>query len=373
MAKCISKACSIVFGSKHILMYCFFHLKENFLKNNYFKPSIELWKCFEDFCRSEILFEDFQKKWIDEESAVDSKCKGFAYLMKKSLHFMPHKEFPCHRRGISSSQRIEMTHSCLKRHGSKAIEMLRQAFIVATNWFNEGAIIKYNKNQIVIYKAQEIIDEMFLRGAKGEYRNNYHIVHNNKCCCCIHEDIGIPCPAMSLEIIKNCNKISSYLSNEWLVETHQIAFKKEKPSVETICYSRIERNPYCNQTSELVVAKLKWIYENSPEYKLKIDSLIEDASTDIQIPFFEISNQNKKKHTKRYKSSIEEIKTRSTMESKILKYMPDGKIILKNIVAFASTLCETNSILPKFCQSWKKIEMLNWFQKNWNEISKSLS
>ena len=100
MAKCIKKACRMVFGNSCVLMYCFIHIKENYLKNNFFKPSIKLWNHFEDFCRSEILYDDFQKLWIDKESEVNVECKGLLFLLKNAIHFAPHKECPCHRRGI---------------------------------------------------------------------------------------------------------------------------------------------------------------------------------------------------------------------------------------------------------------------------------
>lgn len=304
---------------------------------------------------------------------MDSECKGFLYLMKKALHFMPQKEFSCYRRGVISSQRIEMTNACLKKNGSKIIDMLHQAFVISTNWFTEGKIIKYKNNQVITFKAQELIDEMFLRGAKKEYHKECHVIQKaSKCCCCVLEDVGIPCPAMTFEILRNNGEILPYLSHEWLVETHKAAFKAENSVETTMNNVIIQRNVSTNQTSELVAAKIKWVYENSLDYKIKIDELLENASNDMQIPFFEISNKKKKKQTKRYKSSIEETKSLYACRDALQKYIP-GKITLNNMITFANSLCKTNNNLPKFNHNWSKKEMYNWFQKNWNEIAKSLS
>ena len=59
-------------------------------------------------------------------------------------------------------------------------------------------------------------------------------------------------------------------------------------------HTLMEKNISSNNSSELVSSKIKWIYKNSPEYKERIDALLNDASVDIQIPFFEISKKEKK-------------------------------------------------------------------------------
>lgn len=55
--------------------------------------------------KGEMSYELIQKKWIDEESIVDSEVKVFDYLTQIAHFFIP--DLMIHKRGIISSQRKE--------------------------------------------------------------------------------------------------------------------------------------------------------------------------------------------------------------------------------------------------------------------------
>ena len=59
---------------------------------------------------SEKLLRD---KWCEEESYVDIDLKGYEYISKMAIHFAPNNSI--HKRGISTSQRIEMLNNLIKK------------------------------------------------------------------------------------------------------------------------------------------------------------------------------------------------------------------------------------------------------------------
>ena len=70
MSKCIRKAAHKCF-LHYSFVFCYFHLKQNLFKKVQFTPSESLWICLQMFMKGEITFEDFQKKWIEEETRVN--------------------------------------------------------------------------------------------------------------------------------------------------------------------------------------------------------------------------------------------------------------------------------------------------------------
>ena len=70
MAKCIQKAAKESFNH-YSFVFCYFHLKQNYLKNIKFTPSEDLWYSLQLFMKGEISYEAFQNNWIKEESYVD--------------------------------------------------------------------------------------------------------------------------------------------------------------------------------------------------------------------------------------------------------------------------------------------------------------
>lgn len=76
--------------------------------------------------KGEISYDFFSDQWIKEESHINSDLKGFEYLCTVAHNFSP--TFQTHKRGIVSSQRIEILNNLMKKNGNSAYEMLRQFF-----------------------------------------------------------------------------------------------------------------------------------------------------------------------------------------------------------------------------------------------------
>lgn len=64
MAPCIEIACRESFDEKYTLIYCMFHLKENFMKKFGFKPSTNLWECLKKLMKGKISEDLFRNAWI---------------------------------------------------------------------------------------------------------------------------------------------------------------------------------------------------------------------------------------------------------------------------------------------------------------------
>ena len=147
MAPCIEKACKDCFEKNYSLIYCLFHLKENFLRNFKFIPTTKLWKKLKYLMQGKISEETFRSAWINEESEVDRELKGLNYLCKIAKHILSVPS--CHKRNIVSSQRSEMFNNAIKLKSNEAFYMLRQCFLTATEWFQTSASIIHKENQFI--------------------------------------------------------------------------------------------------------------------------------------------------------------------------------------------------------------------------------
>lgn len=112
IARCIQKAAYECFEF-HTFVNGFFHFIQNLKKKMAFIPSENLWLLLQHFINGEISEKFFQDKWIEEESKIDVELKGYEYIYKMANNFAP-KPFS-HKRGILSSQRIEMLNRVFKK------------------------------------------------------------------------------------------------------------------------------------------------------------------------------------------------------------------------------------------------------------------
>ena len=112
MARCIQKAANDCFINPNFV-FCFYHFKQNYLKHNKFIPSEELWLIFQQYMRGEVSEKLLRDKWCEEESYVDIDLKGYEYISKMAIHFAPNNSI--HKRGIVTSQRIEMLNNLIKK------------------------------------------------------------------------------------------------------------------------------------------------------------------------------------------------------------------------------------------------------------------
>lgn len=154
MARCIKKAANKSFKFFNFV-FCFFHFKQNFLKKFNFKPSEQLWLYFQQFMKGEISYEFFRIKWFEEESNVNLDLRGFDYLCKVAQNFSSNNSTK--KRGIISSQRIEMLNNLMKKNGNSAFEMLRQFFLISTSWFEKSATISHPLDSILTNYAYDIL------------------------------------------------------------------------------------------------------------------------------------------------------------------------------------------------------------------------
>ena len=95
--------------------------------------------------KGEISYEAFQRNWIEEKSYVDMETKGFNYLCKYAHYFTP----ITHKRGIISSQKIKNLNGLMKKHGSSALEMLRQLVAVSTSCFVKSSTVSYSHDRFL--------------------------------------------------------------------------------------------------------------------------------------------------------------------------------------------------------------------------------
>ncbi len=380
MAPCIEKACRDSFGKKYNLIYCLFHLKENFLKKFQFKPSVNLWKCLKHLMQGKISDDTFQALWIKEESQVDSELKGLYYLSNIAHHFLSNPKI--HKRNIVSSQRLEMFNNIIKLKSNNAYYMLQECFTISTEWFEASASRIHKENQLLTDSANQLIDKMILKDARNEfYDDEYHLVgQKGKCVCYIDTDLGIPCPKQIRFLRENNIDLYKAVSKDWLCSTFHEAFGTItcNVSLNNHSYEKVVQTDQLKvQDADLIASKIRYLYQNSPEYREKINDLIHQAQIDIQLPLFSLLNKPKKKQKKRYISSIEENnldKDKSLIFKIIQRHVEGRKVTISALVSLANQLCDTNPAIPRLKYTVKtKKAIIDWYFKNWTMISKAFA
>ena len=283
--------------------------------------------------KGEISYEFFRIKWFEEESNVNLDLRGFDYLCKVAQNFLSNNSTK--KRGIISSQRIEMLNNLMKKNGNSAFEMLRQFFLISTSWFEKSATISHPLDSILTNYAYDILIQIVKHEFLCEKLDD--LLHFKKsqfeCGCQLGNDLGIPCPYTirlfrSSQISKKSGELEEeesestdllkvtlfhnesflkLISPEWLVSTFKKAFSpliQHEPSKFQIIPFESNDDVLSDKNLDILAAKIRWLYKNSPEYKTKIDNLIEDASEEIVFPFFDIKKPKEKKK-KRQRSSLE--------------------------------------------------------------------
>ncbi|KAK8839983.1 hypothetical protein M9Y10_031268 [Tritrichomonas musculus] len=394
MAKCIQKAAKESFNH-YSFVFCYFHLKQNYLKNIKFTPSEDLWYSLQLFMKGEISYEEFQNNWIKEESYVDIETKGFTYLCKYAHYFTPKPM--THKRGIISSQRIENLNGLMKKHGNSALEMLRQFVAISTCWFEKGSTVTYPHDRFLTYYADDILNKVIQSEFKStKFDEILHFpLNETECGCGLCRDMGIPCPfTIRLLRIKqshsgndgtdpmnsslfNNESLLKLISPEWLVSTHQKAFEplieRKNDTFHVLPLDEI-KDGFNSQHLDIISAKIRWLYQNSPKYKANVDDLLSKAQEEIVFPFFNIK-KTKNSEKKRHLSSIEINQKKKTNDEKrdiLLKHLDGNKITKASLLALADHLTCTNNDLPKVNKSISKEKLLEWFDANWKIISPML-
>lgn len=380
MAPCIEKACKDSFGDKYSLVYCLFHLKENFLKKFKFKPTTKLWKQLKYLMQGKISEDTFRSLWINEESEVDIELKGLCYLCTIARHFLSAPLI--HKRNIVSSQRSEMFNNIIKLKSNDAYYMLRQSFITATEWFELSATRIHKEGQIITDAAEEIMNKMILKEARNEFYDDlFHQVDEKGICyCTMHSDCGIPCPKQISFFRANKINISETVSVDWQCQTFHEAFDPIVHKDDTTPSFAVQiqnSNTIKLQDADLVASKIRYLYQNSPEYRVKINDLLEEAQINVQLPFFSLLSKTKKKQKKRYIGSIEQSgidKRKSDIFKVIQSHIESRKMTIAALVLLANQLCETNPSIPKLTYNIKtKKAILDWYYQNWSKIKESFS
>lgn len=403
MARCIRKAAAQNFKFYNFV-FCFFHFKQNFLKKYNFKPSEQLWVYFQQFMKGEISYEFFKEKWFDEESSVNLDLRGFEYLSKAAQFFSPNNSTK--KRGMVSSQRIEMLNNLMKKNGNSAFEMLRQFFHVSTSWFEKSATQTYPVGRILTNYAKELLIQIVNNEFLCEKFDDK--LHYNKgkfeCGCNFGNDLGIPCLYTIrlfrfAQVLKKNNKLNEnnefennnflnitlfhnedflkLISPEWLVSTFQNAFssltQREQPKFQIIPFENND-DSLNDRNLDILAAKIRWLCKNSPEYKNKIDKLLDKASEEIVFPFFDIKKPKEKK-TKRHISSIEmnnKQKENDEVIDTLSRHLNGTKITRTKLYALSEHLIETNKNLPRINKSASKKDIIDWYRLNWKNISTCL-
>ncbi|KAK8900070.1 hypothetical protein M9Y10_002393 [Tritrichomonas musculus] len=394
MAKCIQKAAKESFNH-YSFVFCYFHLKQNYLKNIKFTPSEDLWYSLQLFMKGEISYEAFQNNWIKEESYVDIETKGFTYLCKYVHYFTPKPM--THNRGIISSQRIENLNGLMKKHGNSALEMLSQFVAISTRWFEKGSTVTYPHDRFLTYYADDILNKVIQSEFKTtKFDEILHFpLNETECACGLCRDLGIPCPfTIRLLRIKqshsgndgtdpmnsslfNNESLLKLISPEWLVSTHQKAFEplieRKNDTFHVLPLDEI-KDGFNSQHLDIISAKIRWLYQNSPKYKANVDDLLSKAQEEIVFPFFNIKKP-KNSEKKRHLSYIEINQKKKTNDEKrdiLLKHLDGNKITKASLLALADHLTCTNNDLPKVNKSISKEKLLEWFDANWKIISPML-
>ena len=391
MAKCIRKAAKECLPH-HSFVFCYFHLKQNFLKKFQFTPSDKLWNILQMYIKGEISYELLQKEWIDEETKVNEDARGFLYLSEISKYFSPTPK--THKRGIISSQRIENLNGKMKKNGNSAFEMLRQFVHLSTKWFEKGAAISYSPDQLLTNYADDILNCVIQSEFKNaHFDENLHFkLNNTECGCNLGHDLGIPCP-FSIRLLRinqiNCNDpldtslfqdldLLHLISPEWLTSTHRKAFEplieRKNPTFQVLPLDVIN-DGFSSQNLDVISAKIRWLYQNSQKYKTRVDELLKDAQDEIIFPFFNIKKP-KETEKKRHLSSIEVNLNQKKQDEKmniISKHLDGNKITKASLYGLAEHLMQTLIGLPKIYKSSSKKDLCDWFRLNWELISPTLA
>ena len=347
--------------------------------------------------KGEISEEFLRQKWWDEELNVDIELKGYNYLCKMAHFFAPNNT--THKRGIVSSQRIEMLNKVIKKNGNNAYDMLKQFFHISMKWFEKSASILYPKNQLLTNYAEDVLHQIIQKEfLEKEFDELLHFKKNNcECSCFFGHDFGIPCPftirllrineysssinaekendLLKSSLIKNENLLK-LISSEWFVSTHTKAFtpliSHDKPQNKLIHVNHVDDINYKNL--DILAAKIRWLYANSQKYKEKVDHLLEEAQEEIIFPFFNVQKPKQKK-TKRFHSSLEinqNHKENDEIMNALSRHLNRKKITKANLLALAEHIMETNKFIPRIGKSSSKDKICNWYKSNWKTISSSL-
>ena len=221
-----------------------------------------------------------------------------------------------------------------------------------------------------------------LKAVKKQYLIDFHEIIHNKCNCEMLHETGIPCPAVINHYHVNGLDINELY--KMVIQQYQLTNFYEFLSHLKITLN----NPPLNKpiiienninNEDLFLAKVKWFHKNNEKYHKLIDDLILKAEEEIVIPPFNMIAKRKNKERKRIRSSIEISisanqktidKFDKTMINTIKAYLPNGKMGKNELLTFSKNIAETNkNIIPLNQRNVKKIEILKWFEKNWDIIS----
>lgn len=122
-----------------------------------------------------------------------------------------------------------------------------------------------------------------------------------KCVCYIDTDLGIPCPKQIRFLRENNIDLYKAVSKDWLCSTFHEAFGTItcNVSLNNHSYEKVVQTDQLKvQDADLIASKIRYLYQNSPEYREKINDLIHQAQIDIQLPLFSLLNKPKKKAKK---------------------------------------------------------------------------
>ena len=89
---------------------------------------------------------------------IDIELKGYHYLCKMAHFFAPNNT--THKRGIVSSQGIEMLNKTIQKNGNNAYGMLKQFFHASMKWFEKSASILYPSNQLLTNYAEDMLHQV---------------------------------------------------------------------------------------------------------------------------------------------------------------------------------------------------------------------
>ena len=292
----------------------------------------------------------------------------------------------------------------MKKNGNSAFEMLRQFFHVSTSWFEKSATITYPSGSILTNYAQE----MLLQIVKSEFISEKfdEKLHYNKsqfeCGCYLGNDLGVPCPytirlfryaqvqkkdefqeeesngndLLKITLFHN-DEFLKLISPEWLVSTFQKAFSQltqRDPIKFQIIPIDNSEDALNDKNLDILAAKIRWLCQNSPEYKSKIDQLLEKASEEIVFPFFDIKKPKEKKK-KRHISSLEINKCQKDNDevlNTLSRHLNGAKITRAKLFALSEQLIETNKTLPQINKSANKKDIIDWYRINWKRIYPNL-
>lgn len=215
MAKCIQKAARESFQCYNFV-FCFFHFKQNFLKNIKFTPSEDLWLLLQNYMKGEISEEFLRQKWWDEELNVDIELKGYNYLCKMAHFFAPNNT--THKRGIVSSQRIEMLNKVIKKNGNNAYDMLKQFFHISMKWFENSASILYPKNQLLTNYAEDVLHQIIQKEfLEKEFDELLHFKKNNCECSCFLDTILAFHVHLQFDYLESTNIVQALMQKKKMI------------------------------------------------------------------------------------------------------------------------------------------------------------